>query len=78
MHQLFVLVFCNIFFFNAIVKSENIFLTALNDIESDIKELIPSENRAKFYSDYYELTDILKGLSFSAVIIVNHFFSFKI
>jgi len=55
------------------VKSEDAFSIAIEEIQTDIDRLVPSEDKANFYAEYYETTDLLKTFNFSLVFRKKHF-----
>jgi hypothetical protein len=50
------------------VKSEDVFSSAIEEIQTDIDRLVSSEDKPKFYAEYYEATDLLKTFNFSLVL----------
>jgi hypothetical protein len=58
------------------VKSEDAFSIAIEEIQTDIDRLVPSEDKANFYAEYYETTDLLKTFNFSLVFKKNFLFKF--
>jgi hypothetical protein len=49
------------------VKSEDVFASAIEEIQTEIDRLVPPKDKANFYAEYYDTTDLLKTFNFSLV-----------